>query len=303
MNWNDLKVFLAVAHSGSLRGAAGRTGLSLSTVSRRIDALEDNLGVRLFDRRPDGYSLTKAGTDILADVEALEHRTTAIEHKVSRRDRRAAGPVRVSLPDALITHLLAQDLKTFQAAQPAIDLQLTTTYELADIMRGEADIALRFANDPGDQLVGRKLPGFYDSYYASRDYLDAHDLHDPAAGAGWIGYHDMPHTFPHEVLSVPYPALPITLSINSLPARVAACKGGVGLAMLPCFVGDQEPELVRITNAPPVLPAETWILVHPALHKAERARVVMDFFVAALLAKRDLVEGRCALDQPSAHSA
>lgn len=302
MNWDNLKVFLAVARAGSLRGAAQSTRQSLSTVSRRIDALEDELGARLFDRRPDGYTLTEAGADILEDTEDLQRRASHIERKVLRRDQSLAGSVRVTLPDVVISHLLADDFVAFRDAHPEIDLQLITTYAVLDIMRGDADIALRFANAPDGQLVGRKLPAFCDSYYASRDYLAAVDLGDPAGGAAWIGYYDTP-IVPDTVLAGPHPHLPVRWTINSLPARVAACKSGLGLAMLPCFIGDQEPSLVRVTDLPPTSLADTWLLVHPALRDAGRTRVVLDFFVNALTAKRDLLEGRSAFQVPLQQSA
>jgi DNA-binding transcriptional LysR family regulator len=291
MNWNDLKIFLAIARCGSLRGAASYSQTSVSTVSRRIDALEDKLGVRLFSRRPEGYSLTEVGQDILDDVKKLERQASHIERKVLRKDQKLEGSVRVTLPDAVVSYLLTDELKGFHHRYPDINLQIITSYDIVDIMRGDADIALRFTNTPTEQLVGKKLTGFYNCYYASKDYVQTYDLSDPACGAIWIGKDNKSQRYFESIECGPYPDFPIRWEIASFPARVAACKSGLGMAVLPCFIGDQEADLVRLDDASPFLALDTWLLMHPELRDTGRARVVMEFLVETLAGKRKLLMG------------
>lgn len=292
MNWNDLKVFLAVARSHSLRKAAQTTGLSLSTVGRRIDALEVQIGAKLFERRPDGYLLTSTGQEILDDVIELEKQAQKIEQKVIGLEDKPQGSVAVTLPDVVFSYLFADSVNIFcREEHQGIDLKIIATYEKLDLVRGEADIALRFTNTPPEQLVGRKTIKFYHNYYASASFLKERDL-DAPADAMWIGRNYQDQKFSSWIERSPYPHLPVRWDIKSFPSLVAACKGGLGMTVLPCFIGDQEPELVRVGQMESFPHLETWLLVHPELKSARRIRVVMDYLSNVLNSKRALLEGR-----------
>ena len=290
MNWNDLKIFLAVARNQSLRRAAEQTGQSISTVSRRIDALEQALGATLFHRRSGGYALTTTGQAILENAIALEHQATDIEQTVSSLEEHPRGLVTVTLPDGVFIYLLAEALDEFRKRHREINLRIIATDDVVDLQRGEADIALRFTNAPPEYLVGRKLAICHHHYYADHTYLRkflAMSMDD----AMWIGNGHRAMEQNDRIAQGPFPELPVRWDIQSFPSVVAACKRGLGMAILPCFIGDTEPDLARIGNEKSFAHVEIWLLTHSELKDARRIRVVMDFIATIFSKKRALIEG------------
>lgn len=289
MNWNDLKIFLAIARSGSLRKAATVTQSSISTVSRRIEILESDLGIKIFTRRPEGYLLTKAGSELMNEIVTLEAQASMIENKASRLSNQPEGSVHLTVPDAVFTYLLTEEFKFFKQNFSNIHLHITSTYTHLDIIRGEADIALRCTNTPDDRLVGKKLSSFYNNYYASKEYLLEFDLSDPNCGAQWLGQGNS-QRFQEWIASSPYPHFPVSWEIPNYPAQVAACKSSLGMAVLPCFIGDQEPSLVRLTQTA-FSSLETWLLVHPELKNLERVKTIFNFLEQVLTKRKNLLRG------------
>ena len=291
MNWNDLKVFLAVARSGSVREATNLHQTSVSTIIRRIDTLEEQLGVRLFVRRPEGYTLTESGHDIYEDVVRLEQQAVSIEQRAQSKDASLSGTVRVTLPDCVFSYLLAGPFKKFRETYTDINIQIITTYDLLDVLKGDADIALRATTAPPEQLIGRKLPTFYSSYYASHDYVQQYDLNNPKSGAVWLGK-DGSQRHTESIKKGPYPSLPMMWEIRSFPTLVSACQNGLGMAIMPCFIGDQEEKLTRVGPLPPFHMMETWLLIHPQLKDVKRVRIVIDFLVETICSHTELVQGQ-----------
>ncbi|MHA1565691.1 MAG: LysR family transcriptional regulator [Alphaproteobacteria bacterium] len=291
-NWDDLRYFLAVARRGSIRGAAIMLKVNHSTVSRRIDAFEKKLGVRLFERFPTGYFLTQAGEEMLQSAERIESEVAAVDRLVAGRDARLAGLLRVALHDSLAQMLLMPDLAAFCDLYPEIELELVISHSMADLTRREADIAIRISNDPPESLVGRRILKFATAIYASVDYLDLHDPATDAANSTWIGWADSVPD-PQWVRDSPYPLALARNRIHSPLAQLAAAKAGMGLSMLPCFMGDTEPSLRRLPPATATPSRDIWLLTHEDLRHTARVQRFLDFMAKAILAKRDLLEGRC----------
>lgn len=226
MNWDDLKLFLALVRNGTVRAAATKAGVSHSTVARRIDAFEKRMGVRLFDRLPDGYATTPAGEDMLTVAEGVENELDALERRILGQDRQIAGQIRVTMIDSLATHLLMPHLVEFTRAHCDIELEILPSYQALDLNKREADIALRFTAKPPEHLVGRRLANVAVAAYASEDYLATHNLHDPSSGS-WIGFRgDGP--FPTWVQESDYPRLPAEGVLQSVVLQFEACKAGMG---------------------------------------------------------------------------
>ncbi|MBU2588853.1 MAG: LysR family transcriptional regulator [Alphaproteobacteria bacterium] len=289
MDWDDIKLFLALLRGGNVRSAAARLGVSHSTVARRIDALESQLRVRLFERLPSGYVLTPTGEDMLKTAERVEDELGGLERRIVGQDSRLEGPIRVSMIDAFATHLLMPDLASFAVLYPDIELQIPVSYETVDLDRREADVAVRFSKSPPDHLIGRRLSGCAMAPYAAHDYLADRDVDDPAGGV-WIGFTSQGR-YRDWVKQSAFPKFPVRGEFVSLLTQVAACKSGMGLAMLPRFIGDVETDLVRVGASTIDPRLDVWILTHRDVRSSARIRAFSSFLGDAIIAKRNLLEG------------
>lgn len=299
MDWNGLRVFLAVARRGSLRGASQALDVSHSTISRRLAALESELGCRLFDGTPDGYRPTAAGLRILALAEQVEDGIYGIERLVTGGDDRIAGRIRLTTPLPMFTHFLAPHLARFAEAHPEIELDIDTDASVLDLDRREADLAIRILrqhSQPPDNLVGRRLGFLHGATYATEAYLAAHDPRDPESGATWLGWEERtPH--PAWVRESDLPEMPARHSVSDVSAQVAAVRGGMGIGRLPMMLAECEPDLVRVPGTQAVAGYEVWMLSHPDLRDTARLGLLKQFLLEIYEA-HDLVHAS-ALPMPS----
>lgn len=298
VNWDDYRIFLAVARNASVRKAAGTLGVSHSTVLRRISALEDALGVRLFERLPTGYFTTPAGEDLVRSAQRIEEEDIAAGRWIAGQDSQLSGKIRVTILDAFVTHLLMPDLADFSRVHPDIELEVVPTYALANLAKREADVAIRLSNDPPDDLVGRRLLHLAKAAYVTADLLSGASGKASAPHLRWIGWPgDAPS--PQWIEDSDFPDIPMGLRIADPAAQVAAAKAGLGMAMLPCFMADAEPDLYRMPPGTLQPHKDVWVLTHRDLRNTARIRTFTGFIARALLRHRDLLEGRCPRDLPS----
>ncbi len=292
ISWDDLHIFLEVARAGSLRRAGQRLGMNHSTASRRIAALEEQLGARLFDRMPSGLVLTPSGDRVLAAAEKMRGEVDDLARQLLGEDDRLAGPVRLTLPAHFVT-LLMPHFGRFQDAYPEIDLQLHVSYERVSLTRREADVALRLVREQpaADGLIGRKVAHYVSAPYATPAYLEGHSLAADPPTAHWIGWGDE-EAFPAWVLGSAFPTLPARGSFEDGAAQLAAVREGLGIAMLPCFMGDLEPGLVRAAGPGNDRGWNLWALTHPDLRQTARVRALLDMLYAAFDEHKALLEGR-----------
>ncbi|MEM7025485.1 MAG: LysR family transcriptional regulator [Pseudomonadota bacterium] len=294
MDWSDLRIFLALARGGSVRSAGKVLTMSHSTIARRIDGFEGRLGVRLFDRQPTGFALTAAGEELLETAERVEEDISGAERRLVGKDAKLRGEIKVTMPDALGTHLLMPDLAAFSTRYPEIELEVILSYDQLDLSQREADVALRFARPsqgPPDSLVGRRVLRVAQCAYASPDYLERHDLRSAASGACWIGWSDQ-GPYPEWVRQSAFPNIPVRGRLHNVLIQIEGTKQGMGLGMLPCFIGDCEDELVRVPGATPELLFDLWVLSHEDLRSTARMRAFRDFICAAIVRQKELLEGR-----------
>jgi DNA-binding transcriptional LysR family regulator len=281
MEWDDLKYFLGVARCGSLSGAAKELRSSAATVGRRVAELERRLGARLFDRRPAGYFLTEDGEAIRVKAEEIESAVISVQRATLGRDLRATGKVRLAASDDIATHVIAPNLPQFQARCPDISLDLIAQYELVNLGRLEADIAIRGVRPRESDLVTRRVGSWDCALYAARSYAAQHKLTpgnldfsnldiitwtDDTAhlrGGPWFKEHAR--------------SARVALKSNSRRVQHAACEAGLGLAILPCFIADKQRDLVCILPHERVLSVELWLVVHRDLVRSARIRATMDF--------------------------
>lgn len=274
MNWDDLKIFLAVAEAPSMRTAAKNLRVSHSTVSRRIEALEKQLAARLFDRTPEGYRLTPAGVDLLPISQELREKVDAYGLKVLGRDTELEGQINVTMPDTVAVAVLMPYFAEFQSLYPEITLKIDDSIEVYDLNRREADIALRFTNEPADHLIGRRIGKAYQAAYAHKDYAKKHDFTDPHCTARWLGW-GTPEDHPAWITSSPFPHLKLAGHFNNPLIQREGVRQQMGIGFLPCAIMDGDKNFVRLSEPQPSL--DFWILTHRDLRSTERLKVFRDF--------------------------
>jgi len=289
MNWDDLKIFLAVAEAPSMRVAAKNLRVSHSTVSRRIEALEVDLGVRLFDRMPDGYRLTLSGEQLLPVALTMEESLHSFGRTVTGRDDELKGQVCVTIPDVVAYTFFTQHFAEFMRQYPDIQLKIHDSFEVFDLSRREADVAIRVTNSPPEHLIGRKLGNLHQAVYATRDYLAKHDPADPNSTAKWVGW-GTPEERPTWISSSPFPHLGVMGHFNNMMIQYSATKEGLGLGYFCCALGDSDPDLVRLSEPKPTL--DVWLLSHRDLRAAARMRAFRQFMIKRQPQFEAALEGR-----------
>ena len=282
-NWDDLRVFLAVARAGSLSGAARSLGVNHSTVFRRIVGLEATLGVRLFERLPTGYALTVAGEETLGIVECIESDVATLDRTVTGQDLRLSGTVRIAATDMLAFWLLPDHLARFRKAYPGIEIEIVVGNEALNLSRRETDIALRIGNTPLETLVGRRVGQLNFAIYGAPDYCATHPNTD-LTQHDWVGL-DSAHAPLRQRFDQFLPGVRPSVRSNSVACTVRLAKAGLGLAVLPCAIADQKPDLIRVADLPDTFSLDLWLLTHEDLRHTGRIRAVLDFLAAALAAE------------------
>ncbi|WP_181040100.1 LysR substrate-binding domain-containing protein [Paremcibacter congregatus] len=291
LNWDDIRIFLAVAQEGSVRAAAAKLHVNHSTVSRRITAFEEQLNVRLFERLQNGYLLTTAGEELLESAHGMADKADSIDRHILGRDNSMTGSLCVTLPSVLGTGLLIGSFAEFCELYPGIDLKIILSYDLADLNKREADVAIRVTNNPPESLVGRRILTLGKAPYVSKElWRRICDEDDPTAPS-WLGWKFTGADDDYIQQSL-FPKAPIRHTMDDPDAMLAAVKAGMGIAALGCMAGDRDPELMRLPESKVVPIYDLWVLTHRDLRQTLRVKTFMDFIVKALLKHRDLLEGR-----------
>ncbi len=287
MNWDDLRLFLAVARAGSISAGARRLGLQHSTVSRRMHKLEEDLGVRLLEKTRDGCDPTLAGQNLLQAATRMEREAVAVEGGLAGLDQQLVGPLRVTAINNMATTVLMPMFRDFMARYPGVELHVMVSNEDASLAGREADVAIRLANAPTDTLVGKRVVTVASTIYASPDYrarLQADGGTPQWLGVACCGFHrswtraaceGQRHRF---------------YSDDTLLTQAALCAG-LGISILPCFLGDADPGLVRWCEPRPEWSLGLWILLHPDLRRTARVLAFRSHMVAAIEARRAIFEG------------
>ena len=291
LNWDDLKYFIAVSRTGSVRAAGQELGVNHATVSRRINSFEQSLGERLFDRTAKGYVRTRLGDEIFNEAAYLEDRLSSIERKLIGSDDNLQGEIRITMPELLGQHLLMAGIAEFSNAYPNIELHLLGTNENLNLANREADVAFRICDEPPEYLIGRKLAVIHRACYMARKDLPKLEEPEWLPNQNWIGWTDTQRR-PIGKLAREYPKLASKHKISNSDFQITACAMGMGISILPCLIGDAQPELVRI---PPYVTEDKfdlWILSHPDLRKNAKIQAFVRFMTDFIVNKKPLIEGQ-----------
>jgi DNA-binding transcriptional LysR family regulator len=290
--WGDVHLFLAVVRHGSVRGAARALRLDPSTVSRRVASLEHAVGARLFERTKGRLTVTPSGQLMVQSGERVDGEIEELERRIVGHDRRLGGVVRVTFPGSFASMVHAA-IPSLTRRHPAIEVELLTLDALIDIDGRQADVAIRVANEPPEHLVGRRVAALAGALYASRAYLEHHDEPLASPEHTWVDW-DRRLAAKPAIAWVDEQFAPRRVVARGLSTAdvFAAALAGTGIAPLPCLVGDAEPKLVRLLDAPETVWSSVWLLTHGSLRPAARVRAVMRQLSDVLGDAKALIEGR-----------
>ena len=296
IDWSDLRFVLAVARGGSALRAANVLGVNQTTVMRRMAQLEAAIGADLFERKQSGYHPTPLGQRIAAVAARIEDEVQALESAIGAEQRTLAGSVRLTTSEALASHLVAPMLPNFRKEHPGILIELLADDRRLDLARGDADVALRTGSRPaGAGIVARRLPNVAWSVYCSRSYagecgapakVEALDGHPIIGVDGALGSRPAPLFLVRAA-----PNSKVSARSNSLANLVSALKAGLGVAMLPCLIGDADTELVRCLPPIKEVDSEMWMIVREDVKSAPHVRAFADFFGAQIQKMRAQLAG------------
>lgn len=291
LEWNDLKVILAVCRAGSLSGAARALGQNHSTIFRRINAIEDKTGVRFFDRVASGYLMTEAGMTALRYAERIENEVHAMSREVLGQDMRIQGLIRVTAPEALTTQIAPKLFAEFCRRNPNVTLQIAGGSFPLDLSRREADVAIRATTKPPDSSLGRKICDFRFGLYASPQYL-AQNADTPLQKQDWVLIQGTLDWLIPTIWKKKEQGEQRTIFTSGTTLAVSnAGAEGMGICFLPCYVGDADERLIRVGDLLESLTMELWVLTHPDLRHTARVKALMAFLYEELKKDTDLFEG------------
>lgn len=283
-NWDDIRFFLAVCREGSLSGAGKVLGVNHTTVLRRINALEHHLNTRLFDRDADGYGMSQTAEQMFRLAEDMEQRAQAIDREVFGRDAELSGPLTLTTPYDFANRVLVPHLARFKQEYPLIDLDILGTTGLMDLAAREADIAVRMTPKPPDYLVGREVMPLRHGIYGAPRYLKMRKaqprvilFRDSDEGNEWIAKN--------------FPRATVAMRTDDVTTMLEAVAQGLGMARMPCYIGDSDKRLRRLDIN--LVPSTwgVWVLSHIDLRSTARVRVCREFLFDAIEKMRRLILG------------
>lgn len=271
MDWNALQLALAVARAGSLSGAARRLSVDQTTVSRRLKALEAELGTSLFSRIDGTLIPTEAGERAIAAAESMETAAGSLQEGLSGTLQNCAGVVRVTAVPILMNRLLIPNMARLLRKHPALQLESIAETGNLSLSRRETDLALRFARPQKDAGFCRRLANVSYALYSaaaggrqSDSLITYEETHAHLPQARWMSRHADKDDWAQ-------------LRVNDAESALAAVRAGLGQSLLPEIIADRDPSLTRLTEGPAVLSREVWLLIHPEVRQLPRVQAVVDW--------------------------
>jgi DNA-binding transcriptional LysR family regulator len=281
MEWSDVKVFLAIARTGTLMAAARQIGLSQPTMGRRLKALEASLSLTLFQRTSDGFVLTAEGESVLGHAERMEEQALAFQRELQGSEQRLEGSLRVSSSDWFGVYVLSPMLAGFIRQHPGVSVELLTDTRLLNLARREADLVFRIQPFDEPYILQRKLMHMDYAVFGAQ----GQEAPKPGDGTGTAlvtldtAYRDFPDVV---WLRRMLPNARIAFASNSREVQARLCAAGIGLAVLPVALGDQTPGLRRIELGESPPGRDVWLGYHRDLRRLARLRALIDCMIDAL---------------------
>jgi DNA-binding transcriptional LysR family regulator len=291
LSWDEFRLVKAIAEAHSLGGAADLLGVNHSTVFRRLAAVEQAVGARLFERSRAGYEPTAAGEEMIALATTMAESVLEFERRVAGRDIKPSGELSVTAPSAIGQHFMPAIVAQFHVNNPGVTVELILSDQALNLSRRDADIAIRLTNDPPETLVGRRICTGRWGIYCRTD-LAAELGSEPTDSVAFIGFGDNFGPAPcRRWIEANISRERLVARANSAHCLLQLALQGFGATLLPCFLGDRDPDLARVGYLLPELDAGLWMLTHSDLRRSARVRAFMDFAGAELTKHRRAIEG------------
>lgn len=276
-DWQDLRIFLALGRHGSLSGAARSLGVNHATIARRLRSLEDDVGVRLVERRPDGYALTEAGGAVLAAASDMEAAARRIGHQGGADAPR--GLVRINAPPALAHGFLIARMADLATRHPGLDIDIATDIRAISLDRHQADIAIRLSRPDDGDIIARRLATIGYGFYATPDWCAR--IGDGAEPV-FVGFDEADAHVPEAVwLARQFPRSRVAFRATNQAAQAIAARSGAGIALLPHYIGRAETMLKRCTLGGDPPPREAFMLTRPRDRGNLPVRIVAEHIAEA----------------------
>ncbi|MEL6177613.1 MAG: LysR family transcriptional regulator [Myxococcota bacterium] len=297
MNWDHLRTFLALSQHGSAQVAGQALGVNRTTVTRRIQQLQTDMGLTLITRTDSGWEATADGEALLELATQFAEELAQLNRQATASNEELAGPVRLSLPQPLLS-VVMPSLRNLSARYPDIDIELEEQSILDPGVSEEVDLALRIANTQNPELPpdlhGRRIGPVQLGFYAHKDAIPS----DHAGELDWISLdEELAHLTVAQWLSRVVQSERVRLRVNSAQAMLEAIQYGFGVGILPCFLGDSLPDVIRL-GEPQDIHAELWLLIHPHLRRSARVLTVYEELSQLLLEQRPLFLGAQPQSEP-----
>lgn len=279
--WAELPFFLAVARNGSLRSAAEDLGINHATVNRNIRQLEDQMGVRLFDRTTKGLVLTSAGHGLMGKAEEAESAVLGAQRLIGGLDAKLEGPVRLSVSTYNSVLSIAGQLPKFRELYPDIDLHISVTDDVVDMVKNKIDVSLRGSWTVEENVTAKQVYQYSQTVIASREYIEKHWKNRGPDGEGlhWIGQSTLWPNPDLERLNL-FPKAERVFDLKDVLLIIEFLKRGLGMAILPTITVMHIPELEIMPKVPIAADRNIWVLLHTDLQHTARVRAVVDFMAA-----------------------
>ena len=283
MNWDDYKFFLAVARTGKLSQAGQQLGVDHATVGRRVKALEEALKVHLFDRSPQGYSLTDEGHRLITIAEGMETSAIAAQSQFSGDPDNVSGVVRVGAPEGMATSMLAECAVELCEKYKRLELQIVAMPRTFSLTKREADIAIAVSAPTSGRLKYRKITDYTLHLYGTKDYLDANPpvekIQDLMRLRG-IGYvSDLIYDKELDYIPLISPEVKPHLTSSSVHVQLEACLADGGVGVLHDFMAEKYPQLVKVLPQKISFTRTFWYIVHEDYAKLHRIKAVSDALI------------------------
>lgn len=285
-DWNLTRAFLVTAEEGSLSAAARSLGLTQPTLGRQVAALEERLGVTLFERLGRSLTLTQSGLELLDHVRAMGEAANNVSLTASGQSQSIAGSVCITATDITAMYFLPNVLKRLRQIAPEIDIEILASNEIRGLRRREADIAIRHARPEQPDLIARRLRDTSARFYAATEYLERtgrpSTLED-MSNVVFVGFEQSDRLIPRlSAMGLPLTKDNIIVTSECAAVTWEMVKKGLGIGAMVKYVADRTPGIERVFPEIAPIPVPVWLVTHRELHTSRRIRLVFDVLAEAL---------------------
>lgn len=284
MNWDDIRHFLAVARAGRLSKACQQLGVNQATVGRRISALESALGSKLFDKSPQGYTLTEAGERLIPVAEQMESATISAVAQIADEEQHFSGTIRLGAPDGVATYLISEGAKSFSERHPNLELQIVASPRTFSLSKREADFTITVSPPNQGRLKVRKISDFNLHLYASKSFINANP---PIKRISDIKHLPNVAYIPDLITDKKLDYLPLidddikpNITSTSLHVQLYCTLAGAGLCIIPDFIAKHHSDLIPVLKDEVNFKRSFWLVVHEDYARLERIKIISDYLTS-----------------------